>query len=901
MAGRAGAGLERWLEAERDQLPLWLPVALGAGIMLWFLMPAPRGWGTAWLALGAIGMGALAAGREGRALRVLGVGALTAALGLSLVWWRAEGVAAPVLARPIVTTFSAMVERTEPLTARGLVRLTLRPGDALDGRGRPITLPPRVRVNLTVADAPVRLGRGAEVRLRARLMPPPTAAVPGAYDYARQAWFDGIGATGRGFAPVEVRRPGRGESELRASLSRHITERLPGSEGGVAAALATGDVGAIGETDAEAMRRAGLAHLLSVSGLHITAVVAATMVAVLRLLALSPWLALRVRLPLVAALAGAAAAIGYTALTGWQVPTIRSCVAALLVLAALAMGREAVTLRLVAMGAVVVLLLRPEALAGPSFQLSFAAITAIVALHEHPRLRAWFGPQEDRGWRRWGRGLLSLLATGLAVELALMPIAAWHFHRAGLYGALANIVAIPLTTFVIMPLEALALLFDLAGLGAPAWWLAGHALGVLLWLARVVAAAPGAVAALPAMPAGAFALMVAGGLWIALWRTRWRRLGVVPLAVGAAWALVTPAPDLLVTGDGRHLALRMGDGRLALLRERAGDYTRTMLAENGGVDGELPLIDDQAGARCSRDLCLAEVAAGGRTWRVLATRSAYPVPWRELVAACGAADIVVSERWLPDGCVPRWLKLDRATLARTGGVAITLGQGRVATVRRAGDQHPWVASSVTDGTFDGRSGAIDLRRSKRNPDGAEPQRLGPALESVRARTPSSPQQSQGVSGGLSGDPVQACGRDHAGRGGGAGDDHPILVAKFTLLKRHRAAELHQSALADQPSRPGGREKLDVQIDRGAVGRAVGADEHRGTKGVVEHRGQEAALDVPARIAECLTPFERDADGPRRRVRCDQLPSQRVRAGRFRETVEDAHVTSGVARRETGFR
>ncbi len=671
-------------------MPLWLPVALGGGVTAWFVLPDPQDWTAALLLSLAVGLGALALGRHGRLARAVGIGAMAAALGLALIWSRAERVAAPVLGGPTIATFTATVEQVEPLAARGLVRLTLLPQPgASDGRGGTAALPPRVRVNLQAEDAPAGLTAGAVVRLRARLMPPPTAAVPGAYDYARQAWFDGIGATGRGFAPVEMVRAGRGEGGLRAALSRHITARLPGSEGGIAAALATGDVGAIGQEDSDAMRRAGLAHLLSVSGLHITAVVAATMLVVLKLLALSPWLALRVRLPLVAALAGAAAAIGYTALTGWQVPTIRSCVAVLLVLAALAMGREAVTLRLVAAGAVVVLLFRPEAVAGPSFQLSFAAITAIVALHEHPTVAAWFGPHEESRWRRWGRGLVSLLVTGLVVELALMPIAAWHFHRAGLYGALANIIAIPLTTFVVMPLEALALALDLGGLGAPAWWLADRALAALLWLAHVVAAAPGAVAALPAMPAGAFALMVVGGLWLALWRTRWRRLGLAPLAAGAAWALATPGADLLVTGDARHLAVRLPNGRLALLRERAGDYTRSMLAESGGVDGELPLLEEQAGARCSRDLCVTEVTAAGRRWRVLATRSAYPVPTPALIAACRAADIVVSERWLPRGCVPRWLKLDRPVVAKTGGVAITLASGRVATVRRAGDRHPW--------------------------------------------------------------------------------------------------------------------------------------------------------------------------------------------------------------------
>ena len=688
---RPGDAIERWLEAEREQLPLWLPVSLGGGATAWLVLPGPHDWLAALLGMLAVGCGALAVGRYGRLARAVGVGALAAALGLTLVWWRAERVAAPVLGGPTVARFTAAVERVEPLAARGLVRLTLLPrAGATDDRGGAIALPPRVRVNLQEEDAPAGLGAGAVVTLRARLMPPPIAAVPGAYDYARQAWFDGIGGTGRGFAPVQMMASGAGESDFRASLTRHIEATLPGSEGGIAAALATGDTGAISQEDSDAMRRAGLAHLLSVSGLHITAAVTATMLVVLRLLALSPWLALRVRLPLVAAVAGAGAAIGYTLLTGSQVPTVRSCVASLMVLAALASGREAVTLRLVATGAVVVLLFRPEAVAGPSFQLSFAAIVAIVSLHEHPVVAGWFGPHEGPRWRKIMRELGSLLLTGLVVEIALMPISVYHFHRAGLYGSAANIVAIPLTTFVTMPLEALALLLDLGGAGGPAWWLTGKSLTFLLWLAQVVARAPGSVTALPSMPDAAFGLMVAGGLWIALWRTRWRRLGAVPLAIGAVWAWATPAPDLLVTGDARHLAVRMPDGNMALLRDRAGDYTRAMLAESGGVEGELALLPDQASARCSDDLCLAEVARGGRRWRVLATRSGYPVPAAELIAACGQADIVVSERWLPRGCSPRWLRLDKPVVAKTGGVAVTLGAGpRVVTVRRPGDQHPW--------------------------------------------------------------------------------------------------------------------------------------------------------------------------------------------------------------------
>ena len=684
----AVGAIERLFEAEREQLPLWIPVAIGGGVACWFVLPDARAWTVAGIGFAALALAGVAGSGDGRAARAVAVAGLCAGVGLGLIWWRADRVAAPVIAGPTIAAFAARIEQVEPLAARDLVRLTVAPVASPQ-------LPRRVRINLAEADVPPGAVRGATIRLRARLMPPPQPAVPGAYDFARVAWFGGIGATGRGFAPVVVERAGVAGGGPRAALTTHITDRLDGSVGGIASALATGDEGAIEEADAEAMRRAGLAHLLSVSGLHITAVVAATMVLIARLLALSPWLALHARIPLIGALAGAAAAIGYTLLTGSEVPTIRSCVAALLVLVALALGREAMTLRLVAVGAMVVLLAWPETLAGPSFQLSFAAITAIVAIHEQPRVRAFFEPHEESVARRVARGLGGLLLTGIAVEIALMPIAVYHFHKAGIYGAAANIVAIPLTTFVIMPLEAGALLLDLIGIGAPLWWLAGRAIALLLWLAHLVAAAPGSVAALPAMPGGAFAAMVVGGLWLALWRTGWRRLGLIPLTAGAAWAMATPAPDLLVTGDGRHVAVRTRAG-LAILRDRAGDYTRSTLAENGGIDGEPLLLADQPDARCSRDLCLVDLVTAGRTWRVLALRSAYPVPRAALLAQCRAADIVVGEGGLPRSCTPLWLRLDRATLRRTGGVALTLGSGHIVTVLSPDDRHPWRHSPLLE-------------------------------------------------------------------------------------------------------------------------------------------------------------------------------------------------------------
>ncbi len=689
LTGGFRVALETLLEAERDQLALWIPVCLGVGIALWFALPDQTGWEAVALSLAGLAMAMSAIGRAGRAARVLTIAAFLIGAGVLLSWWRAEHIAAPVLSRAAVVQMRAEVEAAEPLVARDLVRLVVYPINATDGRGRSIVVPPRLRINLTTSEAG-DISAGALIRLRARLMPPPGPAVPGAYDFARVAWFAGIGATGRGFAPVQIeRRGGGGGADIRHALSRHIAARLPGSAGGIAVALATGDTGRITEDDADAMRRAGLAHLLSVSGLHITAVVGAAMFLVLRLLALSPWAALHLRLPIVAAVAGSLAAIGYTWLTGAHVPTIRSCVAALLVLAALAMGREAITLRLVATGAFIVLLVRPEALVGASFQLSFAAITAIVALHELPWVKRTFSAQQEAWSRRMVRQAGSLLLTGVVVEVALMPIAIYHFHKAGLYGALVNIVAIPLTTFVIMPLEAMALLLDAVGLGAPVWWLGGSSLRLLLAMARLVAAAPGSVAALPAMPGGAFAAMMGGGLWLALWRTRWRLTGIAPILLGAAWALMTPVPDLLVTGDGRHVAIRTEDGTLALLRDRTGDYTRGLLSEGAGITNEPVLLAEQSDARCSRDLCAVERRVMGRHWRILATRSAYLVPVDALIVACAHADIVVSERLLPRGCRPRWLRLDRSVLAETGGVSIALASGSVRTVLHPGDRHPW--------------------------------------------------------------------------------------------------------------------------------------------------------------------------------------------------------------------
>ena len=675
-------GLERFLEAERAQLPPWLVVGFGSGIAAWFALNSRGEWLAFLCLVAALCLLGFAMG-ERRAGRALGWFALAAMLGCALVWARSAWVSEPRLERPVVTEVTGEVETVDHLAARETVRLLLKPSTH--------TLPPMVRVSIEEDKFPSGIAPGAIVQMRARLAPPPAMALPGTYDFARDAWFRGIGAVGKAMGTVAVVQPAKpkGLDRVRENLREHVTSRLPSSSAGIAIALVTGDQNAVDEDDADAMRRSGLTHLLSVSGLHIAAVVAFAMLLTLKLLALSERLALRFNLVLVAAGGGAAAGIGYTLLTGAQVPTVRSCVAALLVLLGVALGREAISIRLIATGALVVLLFRPEALAGPSFQLSFAAVTAIVALHSTKWARVLLQRREEGIVARIVRALLGIVATGLAVEIALMPLALYHFHRAGLYGVGANIVAIPLTTFVIMPLEAAALLLDTLGWGKPLWFLCGAAIDGLLKLAHLVASAKGAVALLPSMPAWAFVAMLAGGIWVCLWTTPIRVAGFVPIAVGAIGAALSPSPDLLVTGDGRHLAV-ISDGKPLILRDRAGDYVRSLLAEASGFDGDPDVLDGQPVSDCSRDACVAVLRKGDSQWHLLATRSGNRIDWERIAAACASADIAVSDRWLPRGCTPRWLKLDRDALSRTGGVAIYLGSNpRIDTVADQVGSHPW--------------------------------------------------------------------------------------------------------------------------------------------------------------------------------------------------------------------
>ncbi|MBC2666397.1 ComEC/Rec2 family competence protein [Novosphingobium flavum] len=684
-------GLEHFVaSAGFDRAP-WLAVALGTGIAAWFVLGAPWQW-IALLAglLGLAGLAAMLLSREGRFpyLRAAIVSvALAMAAGSATIWTKSVLTGMPAIERPSFGEITGIVVSRQEQPAEGRTRLVVAIRDPY-AHQRII----RVRINVPAARDAASAREGALIRVRARLMPPAAPMLPGGSDFARIAWFQQLAATGTAISPVAVLQPGRDGllDPLRRSLSAHIRRNLAGSPGGIAAAFASGDRGGIAANDEDAMRDSGLTHLLSVSGLHVSAVIGATYLLALRLLALWPWLALRLRLPIVSAGIAAFVGLAYTLLTGAEVPTVRSVAGAMLVLIAVSLGRSALSVRMLAAAGFAVMLIWPESVVGPSFQLSFAAVLTIVTLHGAAPVRAFAARRIEPLWARALRHGAVLLVTGIAIELALTPIVLFHFHRAGLYGSFANVLAIPLTTFVTMPMIATALLLDLFGAGGPAWWLTGQSLSLLLGMAHFVARQPGAVTMFPTMGQGAFALFVSGGLWLALWHRRIRYWGIVPLLAGTLWLAFLRPPDVLISGDGRHVAFAtLAPDSLLMLRDGRSSFARDNLAESAGMDGQITPLDQWPGARCNTDFCALEITKGGRVWHFLMARSHNQAPLGETAAACAGADVVIADRYLPRSCRPAVLKADRSLLEQTGGMALDLTEATIRTVAESQGQHGW--------------------------------------------------------------------------------------------------------------------------------------------------------------------------------------------------------------------
>lgn len=641
-AARVAAWFGRRLDAERDRWSLWLAAALGAGVAVYFTLPVePSTWNGLPLAgpvLLVIAVSAALAGRRHAVTLPAALLALAFALGLTVAQGRALAVAGPVLERP---TAAVMVEGkvvfAEPLAAGARIAIEHPTVAGLAAAATP------VRVRLRLGSAAGLPEVGTRVAVRAKLMPPPEPAAPGAYDFRRQAWFERLGGVGYAIGPVTTVAAADPSdfhdavARLRAKVTARLMAVVGGEEGAVAAALVPGEQNAVPPGLLAAYRDSGIAHLLSISGLHMSMVAGLVFVGVRGLLALIPAIALRFPVKKWTAAVALGAAFGYLLLSGASVPSQRSFLMVGLVLVAVLLDRTAISMRTVAWAAVAVLLWQPEAVVGPSFQMSFGAVVALIAAYEvlGRRMRASAG--RGMAWKL-AAYVGGVAATTLIAGMATAPYAAYHFGRYTSYALVTNMAAIPLTGFIVMPAALVAMVLMPLGLDGPALAVMGWGIAAIDAAARTVAAWPAASVSVPPVPPAALAALTLGALWLCLWRTRWRLAGLAPMAVAVAVPWFGMAPDILVSGDGRLLAVRAPDGRLVLPPGRGGGMVRDTWAVRYGMAGvrrDWPVTGSGADGAlaCDRLGCVYRL----RGHIVALSRSASAV-----VEDCRMAQVVIS-------------------------------------------------------------------------------------------------------------------------------------------------------------------------------------------------------------------------------------------------------------------
>jgi len=695
--------IARRLEAEQERWFLWLPVLFGCGIALYFALPSEPPTLVALMpALAALALH-LAGPRTG--LGGLCTAALLAAtLGVATAKLRTETVRAPVLqsqARPIVV--HGWVELIEPRAGKGQ-RLTVRVS-ALGNYGVD-ALPIRVRI---VTRAGTKdLEPGDAVRLKATLNAPPGPSLPGDYDFARSAWFSGLGAVGyaEGAAEIDAEahpppiglRLTASIARVRQAIGARILAALPGETGAIANALVTGERGGITEATNQAFRDSGLFHILSISGLHMVIMAGAVFLSIRLTLAAIPAIALVYPIKKWAAAGAMLGAFGYLMISGAAFATVRSWIMISIMFLAVLLDRPAIALRNVALAALAILLAWPESLFDPGFQMSFAAVVALVSAYEWLRLRD-AGGQGTLRRGVVGNTLLFLggiLTTTLVAGLAVAPFGVYHFHNTQQFAMLANVLAIPICNFLVMPAALAALVAMPFGVEAAPLWLMGRGIEAMVWCAHAVAALPGAVGRVPAIPTAAFALIVAGGLWCALWGTRWRLLGIVPIALGLMLAPMAQRPDVLIGRGGTLVAVRGPDGKLSALADRGTAYELARWLEHDG-DGRTPAEAGKArGFRCDSQGCTIQV----KGLRLAVANSASA-----LRDDCAQAAILVLKYPRPRGCRPPGTAIDIDDLKRRGAHALTIDDGKpgVTTVADTRGDRPWAQtaqSPATQGAFD---------------------------------------------------------------------------------------------------------------------------------------------------------------------------------------------------------
>lgn len=701
---------EIFLAGERANWPGWLAVALGLGIAVYFALPVEP---PLWLG------GSLAAGglvlcipfRRTPLVLIVAAAFVTAAIGFSAAQMRTWAVAAPQLQDPIrfahVTGRLAAIEPFPNAIRATLEQVTITelPAEAT---------PRRLQVKIFKGSETLKLGDRIDVL--AHLQPPSPPVAPGAFDFRRQAYFQQLGATGFALGGARVIEAGEEGAlrlwidRLRARIGQRIASLEPNAAGAMTRALTVGDQTALTKADTEAMRISGLAHLLSISGLHIGMAAGLFFFGLRALLALIPALALHCPIKKWSAISAIAAAGFYALLAGATVPTQRSFVMIAIVFLGVLVDRSPFSFRMVAWAAVVVLLLQPEALTGASFQMSFFAVLGLIAVFEALRVQLtrwrggrvletdWFG-RVSNALRGAGFWLSTTILTSVIATLMTGPFAMYHFDRISTYGVVANLVAVPLTGFWVMPMGMAALLLMPFGLDAPFWYLAARGCDGILWIAHTVSAWPYAVVVTPAMPIAALVAISLGLVVLCLMRSPARLLGLAPVLGGLATLFFVTTPDLLVGGDAKLLAIKdeAGDYRLSSLRA-SNLAAETWLRRNGQIEAvSFPVPDDGGLPFFACDGVGCVYARNGKTIALALTGEA-------LREDCVSADIVVSRVPIQRGCKDV-IAIDRFDLWRGGTHAVRVDLGgsiHIESVAATLGDRPWVLERMRKGIREGR-------------------------------------------------------------------------------------------------------------------------------------------------------------------------------------------------------
>ncbi|WP_368407133.1 ComEC/Rec2 family competence protein [Sulfitobacter sp. THAF37] len=574
-------GMAAVLLAQRGGLICWVPICLAVGIGTFFSLPTePGGQLLAAFSLMAVIL-VLLARLLPEPVAPLSLALALCLIGLLLAAARANSVAAPVLGwryyGPVEGRIVAMDRSQSDALRLTLDRVRL-------DRVPPDRTPDRVRLSL-YGGAGIMPEPGLRVMTTAHLSPPAGPVEPGGFNFQRHAWFERLGAVGYTRVPLLAAataadgHAGLAVFRIRMAASDRIREVLPGDLGGFAAAITTGDRSGISKDALEALRASNLAHLLAISGLHMGLLSALVLAALRLLLALHPLSALRWPTKAIAACGALFVATGYLALSGGNVATERAYIMVAVALGALMIGRRAISMRAVAVAATLVLALRPEALMGPGFQMSFAATTALVAVF------GWLREVETAGMPRWLKPVFAVFVSSAVAGLATAPIAAAHFNAIAHYGLIANLVSVPLMGVLIIPAAVVALLLAPFGAEALGLWVMGTGLRWILHVAHWVAGLDGARGYVVGPGGWVIPLLALGFLVLILWQGRLRFAGLPVMALAFVLWHGAERPTILVSDSGTLVGVMTPQGR-ALSREKTAGFAARNWLENDGDGAE---------------------------------------------------------------------------------------------------------------------------------------------------------------------------------------------------------------------------------------------------------------------------------------------------------------------------